>query len=73
MDRQKILRLPNLSGMRSEVIPQKSHRFGYDHAVRNCGVRLVEVGTREDLERAINVARASADRKAAACYWAERT
>ena len=40
--------------MKSEVIIQKSHRFGYDHAVRNCGVRLVEVETREDLERAVN-------------------
>jgi L-seryl-tRNA(Ser) seleniumtransferase len=53
-DRQKILTLPNLDGMKSEVIVQKSHRFGYDHAVRNCGVRLVEVETRDDLERAIN-------------------
>src|SRR5206468_11667624 len=52
-DRQKIIDLPNLAGMKSEVIIQKSHRFGYDHAVRNCGVRLVEVETREDLERAI--------------------
>jgi L-seryl-tRNA(Ser) seleniumtransferase len=53
-DRQKIVSLPSLAGMKSEVIIQKSHRFGYDHAVRNCGVRLVEVDTREDLERAIN-------------------
>jgi uncharacterized pyridoxal phosphate-dependent enzyme len=52
-DRQKIVSLPNLAGMKSEVIIQKSHRFGYDHAVRNCGVRMVEVETREDLERAI--------------------
>ena len=53
-DRQKIASLPNLAGMKSEVIVQKSHRFGYDHAVRNCGVRIVEVETREDLARAIN-------------------
>ena len=53
-DRQKMVDLPNLAGMKSEVIIQKSHRFGYDHAVRNCGVRLVEVETREDLERAVN-------------------
>jgi uncharacterized pyridoxal phosphate-dependent enzyme len=52
-DQQKIVDLPNLAGMKSEVIIQKSHRFGYDHAVRNCGVTLVEVETREDLERAI--------------------
>jgi D-glucosaminate-6-phosphate ammonia-lyase len=53
-DRQKIVDLPNLAGMKSEVIVQKSHRFGYDHAVRNCGVQLVEVETRDDLERAVN-------------------
>jgi len=52
-DRQKIIDLPDLTGMKSEVIIQKSHRFGYEHAVRNCGVRLVEVESREDLERAI--------------------
>ena len=54
MDRQKMIDLPNLNGMKSEVIMQKSHRFGYDHAVRNCGVRIVEVETRDDLERAVN-------------------
>src|SRR5688572_14121385 len=53
MDQQKMVDLPNLTGMKSEVIIQKSHRFGYDHAVRNCGVRLVEVETRDELERAI--------------------
>ena len=53
-DRQKIADLPNLSSMKSEVIIQKAHRFGYERAVRNCGVRLVEVETREDLERAVN-------------------
>jgi D-glucosaminate-6-phosphate ammonia-lyase len=39
--------------MKSEVIIQKAHRFGYDRAIRNCGVTLVEVETREDLEKAI--------------------
>jgi L-seryl-tRNA(Ser) seleniumtransferase len=53
-DQQKMIALPDLTTMKSEVIIQKSHRFGYDHAVRNCGVRLVEVETREDLERAVN-------------------
>jgi L-seryl-tRNA(Ser) seleniumtransferase len=53
-DRQKIVDLPNLANMKGEVIIQKAHRFGYEHAVRNCGVRLVEVETREDLERSIN-------------------
>jgi len=54
MDNQKMVDLPNLANMKSEVIIQKSHRFGYDHAVRNCGVKLVEVETREELDRAVN-------------------
>lgn len=53
-DRDKIHRLPDTTGMKNEVIIQKSHRYGYDHAVRNCGIRYVEVETREELERAIN-------------------
>jgi L-seryl-tRNA(Ser) seleniumtransferase len=53
-DRRKIVDLPNLAGMKSEVITQKSHRFPYDHAVRNCGVTVIEVETREELERAVN-------------------
>ena len=53
-DGRKIVDLPNLAGMKSEVIIQKAHRFGYDHAVRNCGARLVEVETGDDMERAIN-------------------
>ncbi len=52
-DRQKIVNLPNLVDMKTEVIIQKDHRFGYDHAVRNCGVRLIEVETADELERAI--------------------
>jgi len=52
-DRQKTLLVPNLVNMKSEVIIQKSHRFGYDHAVRNCGVRMVEVETVQELERAV--------------------
>lgn len=53
-DPKKIVDLPNLVNMKSEVIMLKSHRFGYDHAVRNCGVKVVEVETAEELERAIN-------------------
>jgi L-seryl-tRNA(Ser) seleniumtransferase len=40
--------------MKTDVIIQKAHRFGYERAVRNCGVRLVEVETRADLERALS-------------------
>jgi L-seryl-tRNA(Ser) seleniumtransferase len=47
-----IRRLPDTTGMKTAVIIQKSHRYGYDHAVRNCGTRFVEVETAEELERA---------------------
>ncbi|MFN0121647.1 MAG: selenocysteine synthase [Blastocatellia bacterium] len=49
-----IQRIPELTGMKNEVIIQKLHRYGYDHAVRNCGVKLVEVETAEELTRAIS-------------------
>lgn len=54
MDRLKINQIPDLSGMKSEVIIQKAHRFPYDHAIRNTGVRLVEITTRAELESAVN-------------------
>jgi L-seryl-tRNA(Ser) seleniumtransferase len=51
-----IRRIPDLAGtgMKSEVIIQKSHRYGYDHAVRNCGIKMIEVETAEELEKAVN-------------------
>ncbi len=54
VDRQKINQIPDLTGMKNEVIVQKSHRFPYDHAIRNTGVKMVEVTSRADLERAVN-------------------
>jgi L-seryl-tRNA(Ser) seleniumtransferase len=53
-DPGRIRRLPDTRGMKSEVLVQKTHRVGYDHAIRNAGVRLIEVGTREELEATIN-------------------
>ncbi|MFN0169549.1 MAG: aminotransferase class V-fold PLP-dependent enzyme [Bryobacteraceae bacterium] len=53
-DQEKIRRLPDIAGMKNEVIIQKSHRYGYDHAVRNCGIRFVEVETASELERAVS-------------------
>lgn len=49
-----IRRIPDTTGMKTEVIIQKAHRYGYDHAVRNCGTRFIEVETAEELERAVN-------------------
>ena len=49
-----IKRLPDLTGMKSEVIIQKSHRYPFDHQIRATGVKLVEIETREDLRKAIS-------------------
>src|SRR5215831_8542781 len=40
--------------MKSEVLIQKIHRNGYDHAVRNSGVRLIEVEGPEQMRNAAN-------------------
>lgn len=49
-----IKQLPDLTGLKSEVIIQKSHRNPFDHQIRATGVKLIEIETREDLHRAIN-------------------
>jgi len=52
-DPDRILRIPDTTGMRNEVIVQRNHRFSYDHAVRACGIRLIEVDTAAELEAAV--------------------
>jgi D-glucosaminate-6-phosphate ammonia-lyase len=55
-------RLPDTAGMPSEIIIARSHRNGYDHALRAAGARLVEAGLAErtrdpqpwEIEAAIN-------------------
>lgn len=55
MDPQKAARIPHdLSGMKSEVILQNAHKIGYAHAIQNCGVKLIYVDTRKEMEEAIN-------------------
>ena len=50
-----ILNIPtDMNELKNEVIIQKSHRYGYDHAVRNCGTRFVEVDALEEYENAFN-------------------
>src|SRR5881394_266748 len=54
-DNEALIRqLPDLTGMKSEVIIQKSHRNPFDHQLRTTGVKLVEIETREQLRRAVN-------------------
>lgn len=44
----------DLDGLKNEVIVQKAHRYDYDHALRNCGIRFVEVETPAEYEAAFN-------------------
>jgi L-seryl-tRNA(Ser) seleniumtransferase len=68
-DRVCIQRLPDTRGMPSRVAVHRNHRNGYDQAVRQVGVELVEFGWAEEtfswqLEAALN------DQVAAVVYFA---
>jgi L-seryl-tRNA(Ser) seleniumtransferase len=54
MDRKKVMQLPNVDGMKYEVILQKSHANGYHQALTNTGAKLILVETLEEAEAAIN-------------------
>ena len=49
-----IEQIPDLTGMKSEVIIQKSHRNPFDHQLRNTGAKLIVIETREELRSAVN-------------------
>ncbi len=51
---QFIRQLPDLTGMKSEVIIQRSHRNPFDHQLRATGVKLIEIESRDDFSRAIS-------------------
>ncbi|MBI4906749.1 MAG: PLP-dependent transferase [Acidobacteria bacterium] len=53
-DPDKIQRIPDTTGMKNEVIIQRVHRYGYDHAVRAVGVKMIEVETTAELEHAVS-------------------
>jgi seryl-tRNA(Sec) selenium transferase len=47
--------IPDVSNFpRNEVIIQESHRYPFDHQIRQTGAKLVEVETREEMIAAIN-------------------
>ncbi len=52
-NKDAIVNIPtDVAGLKNEVIVQKSHRYEYDHAMRNCGVKVIEVETMEQYENA---------------------
>jgi L-seryl-tRNA(Ser) seleniumtransferase len=53
-DPEKMQRLPNLDGLKNEVIMPKESRNPYDHALRTLGVKIVEVNSPAELEAAIS-------------------
>jgi L-seryl-tRNA(Ser) seleniumtransferase len=55
-DEKKVAQVPHLAytGMKSEVICQKSHDIVYNHALTNTGCKIVQVETAEDVDKAVN-------------------
>jgi L-seryl-tRNA(Ser) seleniumtransferase len=51
---QFIRQIPDLTGMKSEVIIQKSHRNPFDHQLRNTGIKLIVIESRDELRQAVN-------------------
>lgn len=49
-----VQQIPDITGIpKYEVLIQKSHRYAFDHQVRQTGCKLVEVETRQDVLNAI--------------------
>jgi seryl-tRNA(Sec) selenium transferase len=63
LDDKKVAMLPFLegSGMKSEVIVQKSHANGYHMALTNTGVKIITVETTDELRKTVN--------EKTACLW----
>ncbi len=53
-DPQNLKRLPDTTGMRNEIIQQKSHRGGYEQQMLLVGTKIVWVETKAELEAAIS-------------------
>src|SRR5882724_4580232 len=52
-DPEKLRRLPDTTGMKNEIVQQKTHRGGYEQQMLLIGAKIVWVETKEELERAI--------------------
>jgi len=79
LDLGRMSRLPDTTGMKSEIVMVRSQRNFYDHAVRAAGVKIVEVGLPDRYAGAgvrdaepWEIADAINDRTAAVFYVADR-
>jgi L-seryl-tRNA(Ser) seleniumtransferase len=52
-DPEKMQRVPNLTGLKNEVVVPRYSRNEYDHAVRMLGVKMIEAETAAQFEAAI--------------------
>lgn len=51
---EKLIRIPDLSGFeKNEVVVPRNSRNVYDHAIRNVGVKMINVESLEEMERAL--------------------
>jgi L-seryl-tRNA(Ser) seleniumtransferase len=53
-NRDSIKRLPDTTGMKNEIILQKTHHTCYDNQLSNVGAKLIDVETPADVQRAVN-------------------
>ena len=52
---EKLVRIPDLAGFnKTEVVIPRPSRNVYDHAIRNIGVKIIQVETPEELGNALN-------------------
>jgi L-seryl-tRNA(Ser) seleniumtransferase len=52
-DAKAIQRLPDTRGLRNEVILQRTHHSCYDNQLTDCGVKLIDVETPDDVAKAV--------------------
>ena len=52
-DPEKMRQLPDLAGLKNEVVVPRQSRNQYDHAVRAVGVKMVEIDTPEEFHAAL--------------------
>lgn len=53
-DAARIKRLPDTTGMKTEVLMQKTHHTCYDNQLTDVGVKLIDVETASDVEKAVS-------------------
>jgi len=54
-NKSAVINIPTeMQGLKNEVIVQKAHHYDYDHAIRDCGARFIDVETLDEYERAFS-------------------